>query len=387
MDGCGGARRRASGAGGKIGGSAISVERGSGARLRCAHEPTFAEAPRPRDGGHARRVCHPGQLRRTLGDADRGGAGRQRGSDSLREVGRPRNAAGGGARRAGRLARLPAAEPLPLATSYRLVFIDERGSGRSPRLEDTKQYTVEKMVEDRGGACARPCSSARLRCSATPTAAWSCRHTPSSTRRTSATSCWPARSPAPASSTTLLGRSSRRCRRRGASGWRRSRRWVSSARVRPGSTAGTPTSTPSWPGASATSPRCTGARPDANYDPLEGNTKNSWELYREMWGSHGEFVVDGNLKEVEWVDRLSDDQGADAHPRGRPRRIGPGDVPRDEREDFRVEAGRPPRLRAHDLRGPAGPVRPGDPRLRPLSWRAHPPGRRRPVAPEVRASS
>src|SRR5215472_11858336 len=35
-----------------------------------------------------------------------------------------------------------------LATSYRLVFIDERGSGRSPRLEDPKQYTVEKMADD-----------------------------------------------------------------------------------------------------------------------------------------------------------------------------------------------------------------------------------------------
>src|SRR6478672_3973955 len=35
-----------------------------------------------------------------------------------------------------------------LATSYRLVFIDERGSGRSPRLEDTRQYTVEKMADD-----------------------------------------------------------------------------------------------------------------------------------------------------------------------------------------------------------------------------------------------
>ena len=25
-----------------------------------------------------------------------------------------------------------------------------------------------------------------------------------------------------------------------------------------------------------------------------------------MWGSHGEFVVDGNLTEVEWVDRLAE---------------------------------------------------------------------------------
>ena len=37
---------------------------------------------------------------------------------------------------------------LPLARHYRLIFIDERGSGKSERLEDVKQYTVENMVED-----------------------------------------------------------------------------------------------------------------------------------------------------------------------------------------------------------------------------------------------
>ena len=44
-------------------------------------------------------------------------------------------------------------------------------------------------------------------------------------------------------------------------------------------------------------------QPDANYDPVD-NGKMSWELYREMWGSHGEFVIDGNLKSVEYTDRL-----------------------------------------------------------------------------------
>jgi len=44
-------------------------------------------------------------------------------------------------------------------------------------------------------------------------------------------------------------------------------------------------------------------RPDANYDPIaQGNT--AWDLYREMWGSHGEFVIDGNLKSVEYTNRL-----------------------------------------------------------------------------------
>jgi proline iminopeptidase len=45
-------------------------------------------------------------------------------------------------------------------------------------------------------------------------------------------------------------------------------------------------------------------RPDPNYDPVaQGNT--SWDLYREMWGSNGEFIIDGNLQSVEYTDRLS----------------------------------------------------------------------------------
>jgi proline iminopeptidase len=30
----------------------------------------------------------------------------------------------------------------------------------------------------------------------------------------------------------------------------------------------------------------------------------AWDVYREMWGSNGEFVIDGNLKSVEYADRL-----------------------------------------------------------------------------------
>ncbi len=43
--------------------------------------------------------------------------------------------------------------------------------------------------------------------------------------------------------------------------------------------------------------------PDPNYDPVaQGVT--SWDLYREMWGSSGEFVIDGNLKSVEYLEKL-----------------------------------------------------------------------------------
>ncbi len=37
---------------------------------------------------------------------------------------------------------------LPLARTNRVIFIDERGSGKSEKLEDPKGYTVENMVED-----------------------------------------------------------------------------------------------------------------------------------------------------------------------------------------------------------------------------------------------
>jgi hypothetical protein len=37
---------------------------------------------------------------------------------------------------------------LPLARHGRLVFIDERGSGKSEQLEDPRGYAFENMVED-----------------------------------------------------------------------------------------------------------------------------------------------------------------------------------------------------------------------------------------------
>ena len=37
---------------------------------------------------------------------------------------------------------------LPLARHHRVIFIDERGSGKSQKLEDRSAYTIENMVED-----------------------------------------------------------------------------------------------------------------------------------------------------------------------------------------------------------------------------------------------
>jgi len=192
-----------------------------------------------------------------------------------------------------------------LATSYRLVFIDERGSGRSPRLEDPKQYTVEKMADDveavRAALHLGKIALLGHSYGGVVVQAYAFKYqanlshlilasTFSSTRELNA----------------ALGRlkqampADRRARlealeKAGLFGhgetWERGRYTDEYAKL-------------AW--GVGYFPALYGARPDANYDPLEGNTKNSWELYRAMWGSHGEFVVDGNLKEVECVDRLAE---------------------------------------------------------------------------------
>ncbi len=44
--------------------------------------------------------------------------------------------------------------------------------------------------------------------------------------------------------------------------------------------------------------------PDPNYDPV-ANGIMAWDVYREMWGSDGEYIIDGNLSSVEYGDSLS----------------------------------------------------------------------------------
>jgi len=46
------------------------------------------------------------------------------------------------------------------------------------------------------------------------------------------------------------------------------------------------------------------SHPDADYDPLVHGNENDWYISREMWGEHGEFVIDGSLKSAEYTDRL-----------------------------------------------------------------------------------
>jgi proline iminopeptidase len=193
---------------------------------------------------------------------------------------------------------------LPLARTHRLIFIDERGSGRSQRLQDTSQYTVEKMVEDvedvrvalnlgkisllghsYGGVLAQAYAlkyqqnlSHLILNSTFP-----------STRQMNEVLAHEKAQMPPDKLKRLNELEAAGLFGKGEA-WEHGRYPEEYAKL-------------AWgPGYF---PFIYGARPDPTYDPLGQLMGTSWELYRAMWGEHGEFVIDGNLKSVEYVDRLA----------------------------------------------------------------------------------
>lgn len=193
---------------------------------------------------------------------------------------------------------------LPLARTHRLIFIDERGSGRSQRLQDTSLYTVENMVEDvedvrqalnlgkisllghsYGGVLAQAYA---LKYHQNLTHLILNSTFPSTKQMNEVLAREKAQMPADKlkrlnelEAAGLFGK---------GEAWEHGRYPEEYAKL-------------AWgPGYF---PFLYGARPDPTYDPMGQLTGTSWELYRTMWGEHGEFVIDGNLKSVEYVDRLS----------------------------------------------------------------------------------
>jgi proline iminopeptidase len=192
---------------------------------------------------------------------------------------------------------------LPLAAHNRLIFIDERGSGRSGKLEDPKGYTVENMVEDveavrvalglgkisllghsYGGVLAQAYA---LKYQQNLTHLILC-STFSSTKAINEVFVkMKANMPA-----ELRDRINK-MEAEGLFGhgkdyekYRYTNDYMIAA----------------W--GEGYLPYLYQNHPDANFDPIGmGNT--AWDLYREMWGSHGEYVIDGNLASVEYTERLS----------------------------------------------------------------------------------
>ena len=192
---------------------------------------------------------------------------------------------------------------LPLARTHRLIFIDERGSGRSQRLEDASLYTVEAMAEDvesvRVTLHLGKISLLGHSCGGVLAQAYALKYqqnlshlilnsTFPSTRQMNEVL---AREKAamPADKLKRLNELEQAGLFGKGEAWEHGRYPAEYATL-------------AWgPGYF---PFLYGARPDSNYDPTTGNAPTNWELYRAMWGSHGEFIIDGNLTSVEYVDRL-----------------------------------------------------------------------------------
>lgn len=191
---------------------------------------------------------------------------------------------------------------LPLARHHRLVFIDERGSGRSERLEDAKLYTVEAMVEDIeavrkalglgtidllghsfGGVLAQA-YALKYQDNLAHLVLCSTLHSTSAMNQVF-------RDIKAAMAPELRERIDA-MERDGLYGhgldYERNRYTVEYMKA-------------AW--GEGYFPYLYRRRPDPNYDPTADGM--SWELYREMWGSHGEYVIDGNLVSVEYADRLA----------------------------------------------------------------------------------
>ncbi len=191
---------------------------------------------------------------------------------------------------------------LPLARQNRLIFIDERGSGRSQKLDDPAGYTVENMVEDveavRQGLVLGKITLLGHSYEGVLAQAYALKYQNNLSHLILCSTF---------ASTTEMNQVLARIKRAAPEDVREQidreekaglyghgkdyqrNRYTNEYMIA------------AWGGGYF--PYLYQNHPDPNYDPTTiGNA--AWDLYREMWGSNGEFVIDGNLKSVEYVERL-----------------------------------------------------------------------------------
>jgi proline iminopeptidase len=193
---------------------------------------------------------------------------------------------------------------LPLARGNKLIFIDERGSGRSEKLEDASQYTVENMVEDvesvrqalhlgkinlmghsYGGVLAQAYAF-KYQQNLMHLVLGGTFYSTSEMNKVLAEQ----KHSMPQEELVKLEALEKAGLFNKGKDWEKGRYPDDYAKL-------------AW--GDGYFPYLYQRRPDPNYDPSAGNTSTSWDLYREMWGSDGEFIIDGNLKSVEYLDKLS----------------------------------------------------------------------------------
>ncbi len=192
---------------------------------------------------------------------------------------------------------------LPLARHNKLIFIDERGSGRSQQLEDVSGYTVENMVEDveavRIGLALGKISLLGHSFGGVLAQAYALKYQRNLTHLILGSTF---------SSTKALNQVFMQQKQKMPAELRQRIDRLEAAGLFGHGKDYQKNRYPddymiaAW--GEGYFPYLYQNHPDPNYDPID-NGKMSWDLYREMWGSDGEFVVDGNLKSVEYTDRLA----------------------------------------------------------------------------------
>ena len=193
---------------------------------------------------------------------------------------------------------------LPLARTNKVIFIDERGSGRSEKLPDATQYTVENMVEDveavRQALGLGKISLLGHSYGGVLAQAYALKYQSNLSHLILGGTF---------SSTAAMNEVLAREKQAMAPDAREKLEAFEKAGL---FGKGKPWEQYRYPNDYAVLawgdgyfPFLYQGHPDPNYDPVAQNTSNSWDLYREMWGSHGEFIIDGNLKSVEYTARLA----------------------------------------------------------------------------------
>jgi proline iminopeptidase len=192
---------------------------------------------------------------------------------------------------------------LPLARRNRLIFIDERGSGRSQKLENSSDYTVENMAEDveavRQVLELGKISLLGHSCGGVLAQAYALKYQENLSHLILCSTFH---------STKKMNDVFKKMKEKMTPELR--------TRIEKMEQAGLFGHGMEYEKTRYTSEYMTAAwgegyfpylyqnHPDPNYDPI-ANGNMAWDLYREMWGSNGEFVIDGNMTSVEYEDRLS----------------------------------------------------------------------------------
>jgi len=190
----------------------------------------------------------------------------------------------------------------PLARTNRLIFIDERGSGQSQKLDDPAGYTIENMVEDVEGVRQQlglgEVSLLGHSFGGALVQAYALKYQSHLTHLILASTFASTKGlnaffqQMKAKMTPEVRAHIDRLEKQGLFGQGKDyekHRYPAEYMVA------------AW--GDGYFPYLYGRRPDPNFDPA-GMGNMSWDLYRQMWGSHGEFVIDGNLTSVEYTDRL-----------------------------------------------------------------------------------